>query len=707
MRSTSRAVFIALLGALCLLPLVPAGATRSLVGDVFGVLCVALGLYGAWRIPGPARRGWLLVTAGFAGWALGDVVYSVEQYGIELAAYPAPSDVPYLASYAVLAAGLLHLARGRRMRSDPTLMLDASIVALSFGVVVGTFVVSPVASDSTVPVLGRIVTSAYPIADVLLLAVLVRLWATASLRSPSFRLLVVALLSVLVADLTWNVMAIADPTATAPAWLDQLWLLGYLAGAAAACTRSAPALGEDGLSLDGGTSANRRLVALGCALVLPGATLLADGLLGHRLPWLLVSIGSVALSMLVLARMGVLVRTVEVQAVQLAALARSDGLTGAPNRRTWDHELGRAVQQAEDTDAPLTVALIDLDHFKRFNDERGHQAGDLLLREAVAAWSSLLAPHEVLARYGGEEFGVLLPGSTTEQACELLDTMQGLTPYGQRFSAGVAAWEPGAEPSRLVEMADRALYEAKHAGRARVRVANAGCPERGLPALRIAFQPIVDLRDGTVVGHEALSRFPDGDPETVFAQAHRAGQGPALEAAAIRAALAERPDQGYVSVNLSIGSLGAAEVEAVLPGDLHDVVIEITEQTDTDDWDAAIATVAALRGRGATIALDDWGKGYSNVERILRLRPEVVKLDRSLLAGLDGDRSRADALRALAEWARSMGALVCAEGVETREQWAVLRDVGIVLGQGYHFGRPEFRMPSPTLVEATAAALVV
>jgi len=95
---------------------------------------------------------------------------------------------------------------------------------------------------------------------------------------------------------------------------------------------------------------------------------------------------------------------------RLAALARSDALTGAPNRRTWDHELSRACQASREDETPLSVAVLDLDRFKSYNDQYGHQAGDRLLREAVAAWSEALGGEGILARYGGEEFAVLLPG---------------------------------------------------------------------------------------------------------------------------------------------------------------------------------------------------------------------------------------------------------------------------------------------------------
>jgi diguanylate cyclase (GGDEF)-like protein len=123
-----------------------------------------------------------------------------------------------------------------------------------------------------------------------------------------------------------------------------------------------------------------------------------------------------------------LVRQVEEQSDQLAALARHDGLTGIPNRRTWDRELPVAMDRARRDDVPLSVAILDLDHFKHFNDRFGHQAGDRLLKSATTAWSQLLRSTDLLCRYGGEEFSVLLPDATIEQAAEVLERLRRITP---------------------------------------------------------------------------------------------------------------------------------------------------------------------------------------------------------------------------------------------------------------------------------------
>jgi diguanylate cyclase (GGDEF)-like protein len=152
---------------------------------------------------------------------------------------------------------------------------------------------------------------------------------------------------------------------------------------------------------------------------------------------------------------------------RLEAVARTDDLTGLRNRRAWEEELPRELARAERDAGPLSVAMLDLDHFKRFNDERGHQAGDRLLKHAASAWTGRLRVIDVLARYGGEEFALALPGCSLEDALALVDGLRSATPGGQTCSAGVASWDGREGPEELLGRADRALYSAKRAGRDR------------------------------------------------------------------------------------------------------------------------------------------------------------------------------------------------------------------------------------------------
>jgi len=156
---------------------------------------------------------------------------------------------------------------------------------------------------------------------------------------------------------------------------------------------------------------------------------------------------------------------------QVEALARTDALTGLPNRRAWDEHVEAERERARQNGHPLTLAMVDLDHFKRFNDAHGHVAGDELLAEVADVWRRALRAGDVLARYGGEEFAVLLPGCSTDEAVVLLERLRAATPRGETCSVGMATCEPGDSAATLGARADAALYEAKRAGRDRVAVA--------------------------------------------------------------------------------------------------------------------------------------------------------------------------------------------------------------------------------------------
>jgi diguanylate cyclase (GGDEF)-like protein len=155
-----------------------------------------------------------------------------------------------------------------------------------------------------------------------------------------------------------------------------------------------------------------------------------------------------------------LVRRVETLLNHQTSLAQTDHLTGLPNRRAWQELLSRQLALAARSDQQVTVALVDLDFFKRYNDTNGHLAGDRLLLLAAAAWTGALREGDVLARWGGDEFGLLLPGCTTVQALEVVERVRLAAP-DLPFSAGVAGWRQGVTANDLMKAADRALYAAK------------------------------------------------------------------------------------------------------------------------------------------------------------------------------------------------------------------------------------------------------
>ncbi|WP_051221859.1 diguanylate cyclase [Conexibacter woesei] len=152
----------------------------------------------------------------------------------------------------------------------------------------------------------------------------------------------------------------------------------------------------------------------------------------------------------------------------LDALARTDQLTGLANRRTWDDELPRELARARRNGEPLSVAILDLDRFKSYNDTYGHPAGDRLLRGAAAAWTERLRTTDLLARYGGEEFAVLLPGCDTAAAAQVVEHLRAAVPDDETCSIGLATWDGDESCDTLVARADTALYRAKDGGRNRV-----------------------------------------------------------------------------------------------------------------------------------------------------------------------------------------------------------------------------------------------
>ncbi|GMA88404.1 hypothetical protein GCM10025868_36540 [Angustibacter aerolatus] len=157
--------------------------------------------------------------------------------------------------------------------------------------------------------------------------------------------------------------------------------------------------------------------------------------------------------------------------LDLERMAGTDALTGVPNRRAWDDTVQQMTQRAARSGSPLSLAMVDLDHFKRFNDREGHVAGDRLLAEFCRAGQEVLRGPDLLARWGGEEFAVALPDCDVPAALEVLERLRGCVPQGQTCSAGVAAWVPGEAPWQTLDRADTALYRAKQAGRDRIVVA--------------------------------------------------------------------------------------------------------------------------------------------------------------------------------------------------------------------------------------------
>jgi EAL domain-containing protein (putative c-di-GMP-specific phosphodiesterase class I) len=225
----------------------------------------------------------------------------------------------------------------------------------------------------------------------------------------------------------------------------------------------------------------------------------------------------------------------------------------------------------------------------------------------------------------------------------------------------------------------------------------------GADDLTIVFQPIVDLASATVAGYEALSRFPGtATPDVWFAAAAEAGLGAELEGLAVAKALAAMPDlppDTFLTVNVSPHLLGTPSMDAAFATrpDLRRVVVELTEHAPMDDLVALRRHTDRLRTRGALIALDDAGSGYSGLQQMAALRPQIVKLDRALIADAGTDPVRMALAEMVGEFAGRIDARLLAEGLETPAELAAFARLGVPLGQGWLLGRPapEFRPLAP------------
>ncbi|WP_432562445.1 GGDEF domain-containing protein [Kineococcus sp. SYSU DK003] len=437
------------------------------LGLVIGsVLCCAvLVLAGLRRRPFSRWLPWVLAHALFA---VVQVLF-LRLSHLGLSTFPTPADAVYLVGDLVLFVAIVRLVPGPAGGRSRGLVLETAVVTASVTVLLFVFSVLPAANGDG-PVLARLVSIAYPVVDLAIIHLLARS-AGGGTRPPAFWLLSAGLLATVAADVSYTVVTYLG-TYSAPAWINYLWMARYALVAAATLAPSASRLGlrPAGERAD---DAQLRLPVLALAAVLPSAAVVAEVAIAgegpERLPLLLLATGSVLVLALLLARVGDLLRVVRTQAAVVERLADTDPLTGLPNRRAWDAEVARTFVAARATGAPVQVAIVDLDHFKEFNDTRGHDGGDALLVAAAAAWRAAL-PGAFIARWGGEEFTVLLLGADAEQAALRLRGVHAGVPDHQTCSIGVAQWNGSEVPPAALARADKALYRAKGEGRDRTVV---------------------------------------------------------------------------------------------------------------------------------------------------------------------------------------------------------------------------------------------
>ncbi|MBJ8345521.1 bifunctional diguanylate cyclase/phosphodiesterase [Antrihabitans sp. YC2-6] len=411
---------------------------------------------------------------------------------------------------------------------------------------------------------------------------------------------------------------------------------------------------------------------------------------------------------------------------RLASEADIDALTGLANRRGFHRSLNLAIGNATRAGLTPVVVLLDLDRFKAINDEHGHRAGDIVLRDVAKSWRAQLRSREVLARYGGDEFALLLPVASESAAVDATEALRRSISLG--CSAGVASWRPGDTAASVLARADVALYRAKHAGRNRTIVESSQpsilaaelCDAIANSAIQVVYQPIVRLSAPVaVVGFEALVRFtsatqPDLSTPDVIRIAEDNDVIQELDRYVLRTACTELI--GFAGagialhVNVSGLSLGARDYPATVSEAVEStgwpasqLVLEITETVLDAESESAIDNLSRLRRAGIRIAIDDFGTGYSSLSRLAKLPRDLVKLDGSFVAHL-GPGAHSDPLLAgVASMCSALGLPIVAEGVETDHQAEVLTALRYPLAQGYLFGRPAPADALLRLIETVAA----
>jgi diguanylate cyclase (GGDEF)-like protein len=419
---------------------------------------------------------------------------------------------------------------------------------------------------------------------------------------------------------------------------------------------------------------------------------------------------------------------------RLRDLAAIDPLTGLTNHRGFHEALARELDRARRMGAPVGLITLDLDDFARVNEAHGHPYGDNVLRGVGAALRTAIRNVDTAARLGGEEFALILPGASSEAAFAVAErareAIEAIVIPGCELScsAGIAAFPSDAEDeTTLCRHADSAMRWAKVGGKRRTRRFDpdhspATWTERQRAEIEElldrrdpvtpVFQPVVSLATGRIVGFEALARFPAAGgrtPDVWFAQAHGCGLGPELEAAAIRAALAPvgRLHESHLAINVSPSALSSEVVHNALKGSLDGLIIEITEHEFVPDDESLAAAIADLRERGAKVAIDDAGAGHAGLKQLMRVQPDIVKIDRALVHDIDNDPARMALVESFVRYANVVGATVCAEGIETLDELAVLADLDVSWGQGWALARPEppWAEVSPVAAEACRVAL--
>jgi diguanylate cyclase (GGDEF)-like protein/PAS domain S-box-containing protein len=410
-----------------------------------------------------------------------------------------------------------------------------------------------------------------------------------------------------------------------------------------------------------------------------------------------------------------------------------DSLTDLPNRALFLNRLGHALAQTSREDGPVAVLLLDLNHFKMVNDSLGHDAGNTVLVEVAKRMRKSVRPGDTVGRIFGDEFAVLLEApSGTDKARWVAGRIQERLgePFevrGQQVlvspSIGIAlGYSVQDSPEEVLRRADLAMYKAKKRGKAEceeyspameAQVAERMNLERDLhkaierEEFEASYQPIVELQTGKIVGVEALARWRHPERGLVEAEefietAEEAGLirtiGQRIVEETCRQAEEWRrryPQEGVPMLSVNLSANQFVQQPNLIPEILDEtglepsaLQVEITERTVMDDAEFALAKLKELKDLGVSLAIDDFGMGYSCLYHLKHMPIDFLKIDRAFITGLGDDQGDEAIVSGTVGLAHALGVIVVAEGVETADQQEMLRELGCDLAQGYYFAEP-------------------
>jgi diguanylate cyclase (GGDEF)-like protein len=683
----------------------------------------------AWRASrstGRYRLSWLLLTGATGGWALGEAMWSYyEVLSNRATPFPSLADVGFLAFPALaLPALLVRPSAAFSGSGRPRLVLDGTMVAASlFNVSWATSLgaVYRAGGDSTA---GTIVGLAYPASDLVILTVAILVLVQAQVRS-GLVAFSAGLLAMAVADSAFSYLTAAGKYHTG-SYIDIAWVAAFVLIGLSALSADV----EDTRPVKANLSPT--YLVLPYALVAVGIAAAIVSIIQHQADHVALLVAAIVVAAVLVRQFLTLidnrrlVRDVEAHRDELRHYAFHDALTGLANRSLFYDRVQHALDLHRRDLRPVSMVFCDLDDFKAVNDTLGHAAGDALLVAIAERLRATIRPGDTVARLGGDEFAILVEddGDATALAARLLDAFTiPVRISGReipvRASIGLTSVDPADPPidgEELIRRGDVAMYRAKRSGKATVvaysRVMSdehnndldlklALVDDIATGRIRTALQPIVRITGGAYA-YEALARWTYQGvpvPPSIFIPiADRAGMLLDLDLLMIRNAVrwasSCADDSILVTVNIGVTNLPDPGLPVRIARLLHDyglpperLVVEIPEDHAMDD-DAIPRTLATFRSLGVKLALDDFGVGYSSLSRIGRLRPEIIKLDRSFVVPLDEPGAPKEVLGGIIDLAHRLGAVVVAEGVETDRQFAVLAELGCDAIQGFLLGRP-------------------